>query len=112
MPLMRFPAEQIIQKLREVEVLLSQVRNVSEAFRKGGVTDNTYSIADGKSTGPSNRPYCAHSQDHAQRENWCDLNTLVAVTTCRTVEDNEHWQTWFYISSYEPGRGGPPTLVN
>ena len=42
MPRKRFKTEQIIQKLREVEVLLSQVRNVSEAFRKIGVTDNTY----------------------------------------------------------------------
>ena len=32
MPLMRFQTEQIIQKLCEVDVLLSQVRNVSEAF--------------------------------------------------------------------------------
>ena len=31
MPRKRFKTEQIIQKLREVEVLLSQGRNVSEA---------------------------------------------------------------------------------
>ena len=34
--------EEIIQKLREAEVLLSQGRNVSEACRQIGVTDNTY----------------------------------------------------------------------
>ena len=42
MPRKRFRTEQIIQKLREVEVLLSQGRNVSEACRQIGVTDNTY----------------------------------------------------------------------
>ena len=42
MPRKRFKTEQIIQKLREVKVLLSQGRNVSEACRQIGVTDNTY----------------------------------------------------------------------
>jgi len=35
--------EEIIQKLREADVLLSQVQNVSEACRQIGVTDQTYS---------------------------------------------------------------------
>jgi len=34
--------EQIINKMREVEVLLSQGENVGEAARKIGVTDMTY----------------------------------------------------------------------
>ena len=34
MPRKRFQIKQIIQKLREVEVLLSQDRNVSEACRQ------------------------------------------------------------------------------
>jgi len=38
----RFKTEEIIQKLREAEVLLSQGRNVSAACRQIGVTDNTY----------------------------------------------------------------------
>ena len=42
MPRKRFQAEEIIQKLREAEVLLSQGRNGSEASRQIGVTDNTY----------------------------------------------------------------------
>ena len=42
MPRKRFKTEEIIQKLREAEVLLSQGRNVSEACRQIGVTDNTY----------------------------------------------------------------------
>ena len=42
MPRRRFQTEEIIQKLREAEVLLSQGRNVSEACRQTGVTDNTY----------------------------------------------------------------------
>ena len=42
MPCKRFKTEQIIQKVREVEVLLSQGQNVSEASRQIGVTDNTY----------------------------------------------------------------------
>jgi transposase-like protein len=42
MPRKRYQTEEIIQKLREAEVLLSQGRNVSEACRQIGVTDNTY----------------------------------------------------------------------
>ena len=42
MPRKRFQIKQVIQKLREVEVLLSQGRNVSEASRQIRVTDNTY----------------------------------------------------------------------
>ena len=42
MPRKQFKTEEIIQKLRETEVLLSQGRNVSEACRQIGVTDNTY----------------------------------------------------------------------
>ena len=38
----RFKTEQIIQTLREAEVLLSRSRNVSEASRQIVVTDNTY----------------------------------------------------------------------
>ena len=38
----RFKTEEIIKKLREAEVLLSQGRNVSAACRQIGVTDNTY----------------------------------------------------------------------
>ena len=34
MPRKRFQTEEIIQKLREAEVLLSQVRNVAEACRQ------------------------------------------------------------------------------
>ena len=42
MPRRRFQTEEITQKLRAAEVLLSQGRNVSEACRKIGVTDQTY----------------------------------------------------------------------
>ena len=42
MPRRRFQTEEIIQKLRQAEVLLSQGRHVSEACRQIGVTDNTY----------------------------------------------------------------------
>ena len=42
MPRRRFKTEEIIQNLREAEVLLLQGRNVSEACRQIGVTDNTY----------------------------------------------------------------------
>ena len=42
MPGRRFKTEEIIQELREAEVHLSQGRNVSEACRQIGVTDNTY----------------------------------------------------------------------
>ena len=42
MPRKRFKTEEIIQKLREAEFLLSQGKSVSEACRQIGVTDNTY----------------------------------------------------------------------
>ena len=38
----RYKPEEIIHKLREAEVLLSQGRNVGEACRKIGVTKQTY----------------------------------------------------------------------
>ena len=37
-----YTAEQIINKLREAEVILSQGSNVGEASRKIGVTEQTY----------------------------------------------------------------------
>ena len=39
---MRFTAEQIIGKLREAEVLLSQGSTVGEVSRKLGITEQTY----------------------------------------------------------------------
>ena len=42
MPRKRFKTEQIIQKLREAEVLLSQGKDVAAPCRQIGVTDNTY----------------------------------------------------------------------
>ena len=42
MPRKLFKKEEIIQKLREAEVLLSQGKNVAEACRQIGVTDQTY----------------------------------------------------------------------
>ena len=37
-----YTAEQIINKLREAEILLSQGNNIAEASRKIGVTEQTY----------------------------------------------------------------------
>ena len=42
MPRKRYQVEEIIQKLRAAEVLLSQGKNVAEACRQIGVTDQTY----------------------------------------------------------------------
>jgi transposase-like protein len=42
MPRKRHTAEEIIGKLREVEVLLGQGRSASEAVRAIGVTEQTY----------------------------------------------------------------------
>jgi transposase-like protein len=42
MPRKRFKTEEIIQKLREAELLLSQGKDVAEACRQIGVTDQTY----------------------------------------------------------------------
>jgi len=38
----RYTAEQIISKLREAEVILSQGRTVGEAVRQLGVAEQTY----------------------------------------------------------------------
>ena len=45
MPRKRYHAEEIIPKLRETEVLLSQGKSVSEACRQIGVTDTASSRA-------------------------------------------------------------------
>ena len=42
MPRKRYQVEEIIQKLRAAEVLLSQGNNVAEACRQIDVTDQTY----------------------------------------------------------------------
>ena len=42
MPCKRFKPEELIQRLREAEVLLSQGKAVAEACRQIGVTDQTY----------------------------------------------------------------------
>ena len=42
MPRKRYTPEQIISKLREAEVLLSQGRTVSQASKQLGVSDQTY----------------------------------------------------------------------
>lgn len=42
MPRRRFTTEQIIQHLREAEVLLSQGQTVGQACRKIGINDQTY----------------------------------------------------------------------
>jgi transposase-like protein len=42
MPRKRFSIEQIINKLREVEIEVGQGQTVQEAIRKIGVNDNTY----------------------------------------------------------------------
>ena len=42
MPRRRFTAEQIIQHLREAEVLLSQEKTIAQVCKKMGITDQTY----------------------------------------------------------------------
>ena len=42
MPIKRYTPEQIIHKLREAEVLLSQVMTTTEASRQIGVVEQTY----------------------------------------------------------------------
>jgi len=42
MPKKRFSAEEIIHKLREAEVLLSQGKAVSQACKQIGISDQTY----------------------------------------------------------------------
>ncbi len=42
MPRKRFSAEEIVNKLRETEVLISQGRTIAQACKQIGVTDQTY----------------------------------------------------------------------
>jgi putative transposase len=42
MPRVRYTAEQIIQHLREAEVLLSQEKTIAQVCKKIGITDQTY----------------------------------------------------------------------
>ena len=42
MPRKRFTPEQIIQNLREAEVLLAQGRTIAQVCKKIGITDQTY----------------------------------------------------------------------
>ncbi len=42
MPRKRFTAEQIIQHLREAEVLLAQGKTIAQVCKKIGITDQTY----------------------------------------------------------------------
>ncbi len=42
MPRKRFTAEQIIQHLREAEVLLAQGQTIAKVCKKIGITDQTY----------------------------------------------------------------------
>ena len=44
MAIRSYRPEQIIKKLREAEVLLSQSSTVGEAARKTGVTEQTYTV--------------------------------------------------------------------
>jgi predicted transposase YbfD/YdcC len=41
-------------------------------------------------------------RDHPQREEWKDLRTLVVVTSCRTKEAIESWETRLYVTSHGP----------
>ena len=42
MPRRRFTAEQIMQHLREAEILLSQEKTIAQVCKKIGITDQTY----------------------------------------------------------------------
>ncbi len=42
MPQVRYTAEQIIHKLREIEVFVAQGASVKQACRQGGIADKTY----------------------------------------------------------------------
>ncbi len=42
MPTKRFSAEQIVNKLREADVLLSKGQTIAQACKQIGVTDQTY----------------------------------------------------------------------
>lgn len=41
-------------------------------------------------------------KDHPQRHVWKDLRTLVVVTSCRTQNQTETWETRLYVSSHAP----------
>jgi predicted transposase YbfD/YdcC len=41
-------------------------------------------------------------QDHPQRAIWRDLRTLAIMTCCRTIGDEETWETRLYVTSHGP----------
>jgi len=48
MPMKRHKAEEIVAKLRQVDVLVSQGQNIADAIRQNGMTEVTYlSLASG-----------------------------------------------------------------
>jgi len=38
----RFGPEQVVAKLRQIEVLMGEGRSLQQALREGGITDATY----------------------------------------------------------------------
>ena len=40
--------------------------------------------------------------DHPQRAVWAGLRTLVVVTSCRTIQERDTWETRLYITSHKP----------
>lgn len=40
--------------------------------------------------------------NHPQRNQWKDLESIIAVTTQRVIGDNESWETRYYISNLPP----------
>lgn len=41
-------------------------------------------------------------KDHPQRAIWRDLRTLLVVASCRTIGDEESWESRWYITSHGP----------
>lgn len=100
----KFTAEQIIGKLREAEVELSRGKAVAEAFRKIGVTEQTYYRW--------KKAYGGLRMDQAKR--------LKELEKKRTLVSNASWLTRTWIKRFferppretsEPGEaaacGGP-----
>ena len=66
-----------------------------------GFTQTTYETHEKGHGRIEDRTYQAIEipEDHPQRTIWRDLRTLVIVTSCRTIDDDQTWETRWYITS-------------
>lgn len=85
-------------------------QDMQQLFEQGldtdfvGLTHDTYQTEE-KGHGRHEQRTCHVIEipaEHPQRSLWKDLCTLVILTCCRIIADQETWETRLYISSHRP----------